>query len=177
MKCKALVVQCLFTEMCLLSLGEGLIFHQTTVFTYTHRLATTWYNTSTNLAQTWQYTTTYSTLTHYFTIDFSFPDRIHLYVSCSRNLWHAWTMEWCRQIWWIILRSITSCRVLALTTIRVFLIVNCQKSKNVTMRAFVVPLFELCTSNLTHSLSYIKCVQIIPDSNGTHFQYIWFTVK
>lgn len=42
MKCKALVVECLFTEMCLLSLGEGLIFHQTSVFTYTCGLASTW---------------------------------------------------------------------------------------------------------------------------------------
>lgn len=38
MKCKALVVECLFTEMCLLSLGEGLIFYHATVFTYTCRL-------------------------------------------------------------------------------------------------------------------------------------------
>lgn len=35
MKSKALVVECLFTEMCLLSLGEGLISYQATVFTYT----------------------------------------------------------------------------------------------------------------------------------------------
>lgn len=54
MKCKALVVECLFTEMCLLSLGEGLIFHQVTVFTYTCGFASTWYNVhaSPNMAHT-----------------------------------------------------------------------------------------------------------------------------
>lgn len=35
MKYTALVVECLFTEMHLLSLGEGFIFHKATVFTYT----------------------------------------------------------------------------------------------------------------------------------------------
>lgn len=33
MKCTALVVECLFTEMHLLSLREGFIFHKAAVFT------------------------------------------------------------------------------------------------------------------------------------------------
>lgn len=50
MKCTALVVECLFTEMRLLSLGEGFIFYRATVFTYTCGFAAA--HISANTAQT-----------------------------------------------------------------------------------------------------------------------------